>query len=63
MKKSKSYKEHLIKRLQDPKEAAAYLSAASIDADPRVFVVTLRDIAEAYGDVPKLTKKPDDQHL
>ena len=49
MKKIKSYKEHLLKRLRDPKEAAAYLNAALEDDDSRVFLVALKDIAEASG--------------
>lgn len=59
MKKSKSYKEHLLKRLQDPKEAAAYLNAALEDEDSKVFLIALKDIAEAHGGVAKLAKETD----
>lgn len=45
--KAKSYKEHLLKQLQNPEEAAAYLNAALHDDDPHVFLLALRDIAEA----------------
>ncbi|MGD0664865.1 MAG: addiction module antidote protein [Rhabdochlamydiaceae bacterium] len=59
MKKSKSYKEHLFKRLQDPKEAASYLNAALEDEDSRVFLIALKDIAEAHGGIAKLAKETD----
>ena len=59
MKKSRSYKEHLLKRLQDPKEAAAYLNAALEDEDPRVFLIALKDIAEAHGGISRLAKETD----
>ncbi len=59
MKKSKSYKEHLLKRLRDPKEAAAYLNAALEDEDSRVFLVALKDIAEANGGLSKLAHEAD----
>lgn len=59
MKKSKSYKEHLLKRLRDPKEAAAYLNTALEDEDSRVFLVALKDIAEANGGLSKLAQEAD----
>ena len=59
MKKSNNYKEHLLKRLRDPKEAAAYLNAALEDEDPRVFLVALKDIAEAHGGLSKLAQETD----
>ena len=49
MVKTKSYKEHLLKQLQKPSEAAVYLNAALHDDDPHVFLLALRDIAEAKG--------------
>jgi probable addiction module antidote protein len=59
MKKSNSYKEHLLKRLRDPKEAAAYLNAALEDEDSRVFLVALKDIAEAHGGLSKVAQEAD----
>jgi probable addiction module antidote protein len=59
MKKSNSYKEHLLKRLRNPKEAAAYLNAALEDEDSRVFLVALKDIAEANGGLSKLAQEAD----
>jgi probable addiction module antidote protein len=55
-KTSTSYKEELIKDLADPKEAAAYLNAALEDGSEEVFLLALRDIAEAKG-MAKLSKK------
>ncbi|MDQ3685655.1 MAG: putative addiction module antidote protein [Acidobacteriota bacterium] len=46
---TKSYRESLLERLQDPAEAAAYLDAALEDEDNRVFLLALRDVAEARG--------------
>ena len=59
MKKSNKYKEHLLKRLRNPKEAAAYLNAALEDEDPCVFLVALKDIAEANGGLSKLAQETD----
>src|SRR3990172_8243448 len=49
MVKAKSYKAHLLEQLQDPREAAAYLNEALHDENPHVFLLALRDIAEAKG--------------
>ena len=43
----RNYKKPLFKRLQNPKEAAAYLDAAFQDKDPKVFLIALKDVAEA----------------
>jgi probable addiction module antidote protein len=45
----KSYRDSLLERLQDPAEAAAYLDAALGEEDSRVFLLALRDVAEARG--------------
>ena len=47
MARSRSYQEGLRKRLQDPQEAAAYLDAALEDGDRDVFLLALRDVAQA----------------
>ena len=57
MRKFRNYKEHLFKRLQNPKTAAAYLNAALENEDPKVFLIALKDIAEAYGGISKLAKE------
>ena len=55
-----SYQEDLIKELQDPTEAIAYLNAALMDEDARIFLVALKNVLEAQGlgiaDVAKVTK-------
>lgn len=56
MRKTKSYKEHLLKSLEDPREAAAYLDACLEDEDPHVFLLALKDVAEARGGMSKLSK-------
>ena len=59
MVKAKKYKEHLLDQLQNPKEAAAYLNAALHDEDPHVFLLALRDIAEAKGGMGWLANRAD----
>jgi len=56
MGKTKSYKEHLLKSLQDPEEEAAYLDACLEDEDPHVFLMALKDVAEARGGMGKLSR-------
>lgn len=55
-KNSASYREDLIKDLANPEEAAAYLNAALEDGGQDVFLMALRDIAEAKG-MAHLSKK------
>lgn len=59
MGKTKSYKHHLHQKLKDPKEAAAYLNAALEDDDLKVFLVALRDVADAYGGISQLAKETE----
>lgn len=59
MAKVRDYKEHLLEQLQDPDEAAAYLNAALQDNDPHVFLLALRDIAEAQGGMGWLADQAD----
>ena len=44
-----SYEEGLKTAVLNPEEAAAYLNAALEENDQELFLLTLRDIAEAYG--------------
>ncbi|MBW4581311.1 MAG: transcriptional regulator [Tildeniella nuda ZEHNDER 1965/U140] len=48
---SDSYHDYLIKSLQDPEEAAAYLEAIleEEDPEPELLKVALLDVAEALG--------------
>ena len=56
-KRSASYQDYLIESLKNPKEAAAYLDAALEEADPELFLLALRNVAEAQGGLLKLSKK------
>jgi DNA-binding phage protein len=58
---TKSYHDDLLKNLQDPIEAAAYLNAALEDGSEEMFLMALRDVAEARGKV-KLTKQFASNH-
>jgi probable addiction module antidote protein len=57
-KHTKDYKEDLLERLQDQEYAVAYLNAALMDDDPKVFLIALKDVAEARGKgIASLAKK------
>jgi probable addiction module antidote protein len=53
MPRSISYHEYLRKSLKKRREAEAYLNAALEDRDPRVFLLALRDVADARGGMSK----------
>lgn len=57
MGRTKKYKEHLLKALENPNEAAAYLDACLEDEDPHVFLLALKDVAEARGGMSLLSKR------
>lgn len=57
MTKSKSYQAELIESLRDSREAAEYLSAALEEDDPELFLLALRNVAEAQGGVAQLAEK------
>jgi probable addiction module antidote protein len=46
-----------MKVLKKRKEAAAYLNAALEDGDPEVFLLALKDVADAQGGVRSLALK------
>ena len=52
----KKYHDYLIKALKDPLEAAAYLNAAFSQGDEEMFLVALRNVAEAHGGMAKLSR-------
>lgn len=54
---TRSYKEYLKERLKNPKEAAGYLNAALEDGDPDVFLLALKDVADAMGGMSQLADK------
>jgi probable addiction module antidote protein len=59
-KQYRDFKEYLYEKLQEPKEALAYLNAALKDEDDRVFLLALKDVLEARGgdisDLADMTK-------
>lgn len=52
-----SYHGDLITALKDPAEAAAYLDAALEEGDPELFLLALRNVAEAQGGLLKISRK------
>jgi probable addiction module antidote protein len=59
MPRSRSYQDDLLQALQDPEEAAAYLSAALEDGDNSVFLLALRNVVEASIGMADLANKTD----
>src|SRR3990172_6743693 len=57
MPKLSSYQKDLIESLRDPCEAAAYLIAAIEEGDRSVFLLALRNVAEARGGMAVLAEK------
>lgn len=54
----RNYRDALIEDLRkSPSEAAEYLSVALEEGEPELFLLALRDVAEAYGGMKKLSKK------
>lgn len=49
MKLTKSYQESLIQTLKEPREAAEYINASLEEDDLDVFLLALRNVAEAHG--------------
>ena len=56
-KKITSYQEDLIEALKDPIEAAEYLNAAIEDGNKEVFLLAMRNVAEAHGGMSAVAKK------
>ena len=57
MKKSKAYQADLIESLRNRREAEDYLNAALEEDDPELFLLALRNVAEAQGGVAQLADK------
>lgn len=55
--RTKKYQNELIEALKDPKEASAYLNAALEEKDNKVFLLALRNVAEAFGGLKKISKR------
>jgi probable addiction module antidote protein len=49
MPRSVAYDDYLIESLKNQRRAKAYLNAALEDDDPRVFLLALRNVAQARG--------------
>ncbi len=56
-KKATTYQEDLIEALKDPREAAAYLNAAMEEGDRALFLLALRNVAEAHGGMAAVAEK------
>jgi probable addiction module antidote protein len=56
-KKLTTYQEDLIEALKDPREAAAYLNAALEEGDRELFLLALRNVAEAHGGMAAVSEK------
>jgi probable addiction module antidote protein len=56
MKPTRSYKEWLFKRIKDPEKALGYLRACLEDGDERVFLIALKDVADAHGGLTKFSR-------
>jgi probable addiction module antidote protein len=56
-KKTTTYQEDLIEALKDSREAAAYLNAAMEEGDRELFLLALRNVAEAHGGMTAISEK------
>ena len=50
------YRAGLLESLKNPDEATHYLNACLEDDDARVFLLALRDVAEAHGGITALSR-------
>ncbi len=57
MAKSKPYRDELLESLRDPQEAMEYLNAALEEDDHEVFLLALRNVAEAHGGMAQLAER------
>jgi probable addiction module antidote protein len=56
-KKTTTYQEDLIEALKDSREAAAYLNSAMEEGDRELFLLALRNVAEAHGGMAAVSAK------
>ena len=54
--KTEPYRESLLESLRNPDEAAQYLNACLEEEDANVFLLALRDVAEAHGGIRALSR-------
>lgn len=61
MHKYRKFKDYHIEQLRDPEDAKIYLSVALADyendEDLDAFLLTVKDVAEAQGDISKLAER------
>lgn len=53
----RNYQDSLKDALRNPKEAEAYLNASLDENDPELFLLALRNVADAQGGMSKFAKK------
>ncbi len=58
MNKSKAYQPDLVASLRNAGEAEEYLNAALEEGEPELFLLALRNVAEAQGGVHNSPKRP-----
>ena len=54
--KTRDYHADLMRRLKEPDYAIGYLNTALEDGDKDVFLLALRDVVEAWGNMTKLSR-------
>jgi probable addiction module antidote protein len=54
--KTVPYRDSLLESLKNPDEAAQYLNACLEDEDAHVFLLALRDVADAHGGIRALSR-------
>lgn len=54
--KTESYRTELLNSLTRAEDAAQYLNACLEDEDSRVFLLALRDVADAHGGIRALSR-------
>src|SRR5260370_12218750 len=54
--KTESYRKVLLESLKNSEDAAHYLNACLADEDARVFLLALRDVADAHGGIRALSR-------
>jgi probable addiction module antidote protein len=56
---SDDYRNKLLKRLNDPSYAVGYLNAVLEEDDPVAFLLALRDVADARGNLAGLSREAE----
>lgn len=55
--RSKKHQDWLVRLLKNPREASAYLNAALEEKDSKVFLLALRNVAEAFGGLKEISRR------